>query len=540
MPFACLFVPDFPVQAVVRLDPELAGKPVAVFAGAPPLTKVFSVSPLARKLGVAAGLTKLQAESFTGITWRWRSLPQEATARAALLDCAWTISPRVEDISKSGDDALPDTVALDGVVLDIGGCEKLFGSAEKIARDLLRVAAEVGFAANVAVAANPSAAICAAQGFAGVTVIPLGEEAMRIGELSLAALRAPAELLETLERWGIRSCRDFAALPEIAVIERLGQDGRRWQQLARGADPRPLIAKEFPLEFEECMELDSPVESLEPLLFVLNRLLDQLCTRIRMHLLAIAEMKVTLELQPPDMRQKGELRHIRTLRLPIPAKESKFLLKLLQLDLQAHPPTSEVVAVRILAIPTTARSRQLGLFLPLSPEPERLEVTLARIQNTVGEGRVGAPVLLDTHRPNAFEQNRFVVKDAAEQKLAHARTAIATAALRIYRPPLPATVDLHDGKPARLACSGVQRQIFAFAGPWRTKGDWWSETAWARDEWDVELRALQPRPRVAASIAFDANIIDSAGDATAQTETALYRIYKDLRSKRWFVEGIYD
>jgi protein ImuB len=278
----------------------------------PPLTKVFSANSLARKLGVVPGLTKLQAESFTGIAWRWRSLSQEATARAALLDCAWTISPRAGDASPG---ELPDTAAPDApvhdlvrdpapdsVVLDIGGCEKLFGSSEKIAHDLARVAAEVGFAANVAVAANPSAAICAAQGFSGVTVIPPGEEAARIGKLSLAALRIPPELLETLDRWGIRSCSDFAALPEIAVVERLGQEGRRWQQLARGADPRPLIAKEFPVEFEECMELDSPVESLEPLLFVLNRLLDQLCARIRMDLLAIAEVKVTLSLQPPDSR----------------------------------------------------------------------------------------------------------------------------------------------------------------------------------------------------------------------------------------------
>jgi protein ImuB len=237
-------------------------------------------------------------------------------------------------------------------------------------------------------------------------------------------------------------------------------------------------------------------------------------------------------------QQKETLRHIRTLRLPVPAKESKFLLKLLQLDLQAHPPTSEVIAVHVLAVPASARSRQLGLFLPLSPEPERLEVTLARIQKTVGEGRVGAPVLLDTHRPNAFEQNRFMVKDAAAQAEHLAPARPATAALRIYRPPLPAAVQLHDGKPAQLDCSGVRRQIFSFAGPWRTKGDWWSETVWARDEWDVELRALQPKSPASAA-GFDPRA-DSAGDAAAQGETALYRIYKDLRSKRWFVEGIYD
>src|ERR1700730_7776943 len=130
MPFACLFVPDFSVQAVVRLEPELRNKPVAVLADAPPLTKVFAVNRAGKQLGVEAGMTKVQAEAFTGIVWRRRSLFQEATAHAALLDCAWTISPRVEDGVKEGDEELSDTV-----VLDIAGCEKLFGSPGKIADD---------------------------------------------------------------------------------------------------------------------------------------------------------------------------------------------------------------------------------------------------------------------------------------------------------------------------------------------------------------------------------------------------------------------
>ena len=520
MPFACLFVPDFPVQAVVRLEPELRGKPVAVFAGAAPLTKVFAANQAARNVGVETGMTKVQAETFSGIAWRWRSLPQERTAYAAFLDCAWTISPRVEDGPKSGEEDLPDTV-----VLDITGCEKLFGSPEKIAHDLARVASEVGFDVHVAVAGNSSAAICVVHGFPGVTVIPTGEEGVRIGTLSLTALRIPAELLETLKRWGIHTCAELAALPEIAIVERLGQEGRRWQRLAQGADLQPLIAKEFPTEFEEYMELESPVELLEPLLFILNRLLDQLCARLRMHVLATNEVKVMLALQKKDMRNKEQLLHIRTLRLPMPAKESKFLLKLLQLDLEAHPPTSAVVAVRMLAIPTRARPRQLGLFLPLSPDPERLEITLARIQSAVGEGRAGSPALLDTHQPNAFEQNHFVQPEITMKCSVRERQPMA--AMRIYRPPLPANVEFQEGKPIRMACDGVLRQILTFAGPWRTKGDWWSEISWARDEWDVEIQILrpkyQPKPRKAG-----------------QEKTALYRIYKDLRLKRWFVEGTYD
>lgn len=520
MPFACLFVPDFPIQAIVRLEPELRGKPVTVFAGAPPLTKVFAANDAARKLGVTASMTKMQAEAFIGIEWRWRSLSQEATAQAALFDCAWTISPRVEDGRWNKEEELPDTV-----VLDIAGCEKLFGSPEKIARDLERVARSAGLEANVAAAGNLSAAICAAHGFPGVAVIPAGEESRWIGSLSLEALRIPLEFVGTLKRWGIYTCAQFAALPEVAVVERLGQEGRRWQRLAQGCGERPLIAKDFPDEFEECMELESPVELLESLLFILNRLLEQIYARLRMHVLATNEIKVTLTLQKEDARKKDALLHIRTLRLPVATKEGKFLLKLLQLDLEAHPPSAPVTAVRIAAIPTTARSRQLGLFLPLSPDPARLEITLARIQSAVGEGRVGSPALLDTHRPNAFMQNRFELREMTLQHAAAERTA--TAAMRLYRPPLPASMEFQKEKLFCLSCEGVRRQVLAFAGPWRTKGDWWSETSWARDEWDVEIPALRPK-------------FQPTPEEIRQEETALYRIYKDLRTKRWFVEGIYD
>ena len=178
----------------------------------------------------------------------------------------------------------------------------------------------------------------------------------------------------------------------------------------------------------------------------------------------------------------------------------------------------------MLGIPVKARSQQFGLFLPLSPNADRLEVTLARIQNTVGENRVGAPVLLDTHSPNSFQQSRFVLSEIKEPPAGEKQ---AIAAMRIYRPALLATVDFQDGKPAFLSCEGVRRPILAFAGPWRRKGEWWSETVWAREEWDVEVHTLRPR-------------IPQEHSQKGEHETALYRVYKDLRAKRWFVEGIYD
>lgn len=523
MVFACIFIPDFPVQAITRQEPDLRNKPVVVLQGAAPLTKVFTANQAARDRGVELGMTKLQAESCGRLEWRWRSSAQEASAQAALLDCAWTISPLIEQPRKGS-----AVDFCDSVVLDLAGCEKLFGSPETIAHHLQRIVAAVGLQPNVAIAGNPEAALSAARGFSGVTLIPQGKEADFLGTLPLSSLGLPAEFLETLHRWGIRTYAEFAALPEIAVIERFGQEGKRWRQLSQGDDPKPLLPKQFPDQFEEFMDLEFSVDLLEPLLFILNRLLDQLCLRLRMHVLATTELKITLTLEPENLSDQPPL-HIRNLSLPVPVNESKFLLKLLQLDLQAHPPGSPVTAIHIQAIPTRPRTRQLGLFLPLAPEPEALEVTLARIQSVVGEGRAGVPVLPDSHRPNAFELQRFVLPEAS---LACPPAEHPTkAALRLYRPPLPATVQLQHDQPHTIYFDHARKTILAFAGPSRSTGEWWSETPWARDEWDVLIHL--PRPKYQNNRPFQ--------DHSAKPqETALYRIYHDLHSNHWFVEGMYD
>jgi len=235
-------------------------------------------------------------------------------------------------------------------------------------------------------------------------------------------------------------------------------------------------------------------------------------------------VKVTLTLQPDDLRNKETLQHIRALHLPMPATQSKVLLKLLQLDLQVHPPSAPVTAINIVVVPTRARTRQLGLFLPLSPEPEALELTLVRIQCTVGESRVGSPVLLDSHAPDAFAQNRFVLPEASMKFSVGGRPT--RAALRIYRPPLAATVDFADKQPVSISCGNGRRPVLTLAGPIKTNGDWWSEAAWAREEWDVLVPALHPQFQTDRQ--------------PKKEEKALYRIYKDLQSQRWFVEGIYD
>ena len=453
---------------------------------------------------------------------------------AELVNCAYAFSPLVEKTSEHT------------VVLDIDGCDLLFGAPREIAKEIGRHAADLGLKVNIAIAQNPDAAIHAARRFPGITIIAPGKEAGRLGELPLEALDTSLagveadrrmEILNTLELWGIRTFRDFAVLPEAGVSERLGPDGVRLQKLARGEVERPLLLAEAAPEFEKSIELDDPIDLLEPLSFIIARLLNQLCANLQAHGLATSELRIRLKLE--DKTEQD-----RAIRLPFPMRDGKVFLKLLLLDIESHPPGSAIVGVSITGEPARPRSIQNGLFQPLAPEPEKLELTLARLIRLVGEKNVGSPELLDTHRPGAFLIRQFRMKFRGAGGNRRGRRIAAKAGtrslrsnqhsatrnrqsvvlgFRVFRPPLRVEVEVPNGWPVRIrtpSASGrsIRGKVLRLAGPWRTTGDWWAGDRWARDEWDVTVGGVEASPE----------------------KGTLYRIYQDLRSGAWFVEGIYD
>jgi protein ImuB len=550
MSFACIFVPDFPAEAIVRAEPELRTQPLAVLEGKPPLQKVIAVNEKSRQAGAEVGMTKIQLEPFTEITLRPRSILQESAAHAALLDCAQSFSPRVED------------AAADAVILDLAGLESLFGALPKMARDIARRASDLGLEANVGAAFNPDTALFAARGFGGVTVVPEGKEAERLGNLPLDVLfpelTAPdasedtARLLETFDLWGVRNFRSLCALPEIALTERLGQRGTQLQRLARGAVSRTLVPVPPPLIFEEAVELEYPLVLLEPLAFLLAHMLDQLCARLGARALAAQELRLQMHLdegfqmdchpeqsegpafspRPAPLVTLNSKQFTRTLELPVPMLDAKVFLKLLQLDLKAHPPGAPILKVHLTAIPARPRATQGGLFLPPTPEPEKLELTLARIAGMVGEDKVGSLELLDSYRPEAFRMQRFVPREPAgnAEKTDGCAPSAPITALRMFRPPLRVTVRLREGKPVHVICpkrKEIQGEILWLAGPWRSSGDWWEQDGWARDEWDIAIPSSVTSHQLPAKNHY-------------QSSLALYRLVRDLLSGHWFVEGTYD
>jgi protein ImuB len=413
---------------------------------------------------------------------------------ALLIECARHFSPRIEQTSG------------DTVVMDVRGLGSLIGSPAEIANALVN---RVGIPVNVAIASDPDAAVFAARGIRGITVIELGREADVLAPLPLNLLPCgtseDAEIAALLDSWGIRNLGELAGLPPLGVAARLGHAGTHLQQLAQGCAGRQIQPVEDPLRFEDELELEYPVELLEPLSFLLARLLSELCGRLRFHALAADEIRLVLTLEG-----KGAgIEHRCCLRLPVPVLDVKAFLKLLQLELEARPPGAAVLKIRLVLNPVKPRTQQHGLFLAMSPEPAKLEVTLMRLSNLLGPENVGTPELLDTYRPDAFRMNRF--SPVSSHRSFTDQIPNEALVLRRYRPAKHAQVRLRGAVPVQVITGSVKGQVMAHAGPWRSSGDWWKAESWDCAEWDVALN-----------------------------DGAVYRIHEDLRTGRWFLEGSYD
>lgn len=510
-------------------------------------------------------------------------------AGVSLADFAYAFSPLVEETE------------IRTVVIDVEGCELLFGSAYELANEIARRAVTgkesggLGSKVNVAIAANPDVAIFAAKFYPGISFITPGEELTGLGSIPISnlkslisKLKAEAktdskvgvkthleaqpqtatqsksetqalvkksksksgtnsletldigpwtlderqldEILETLRLWGIQTFGEFAALPVSGISERMGQTGVKLQQLVAGKTERQLKLKQPAPVFAHSLELDYPLSELEPLSFIFARLLNQLCATLNAYALATNELRVHLKLENLEL-------HERVLNLPHPMRDNKVFLKLLLLDTEMHPPASAVIGVSISCEPVKPRFLQNGLFIPLAPEPEKLELTLLRLTKLLGAENVGAPELIDTHRPDAFRIKRFILKgkvkskrDRKQSQQPDLKPSQCRLGFRAFRPPLRAMVEATNGYPTQISAwskkLSVYGKVVRLAGPWRTTGDWWRSDGWARDEWDVAIESGRGAR----------NVNSRVGGPTH----ALYRIYRELANDSWFVEGSYD
>jgi protein ImuB len=413
--------------------------------------------------------------------------PGVLPSEAALLDLGRAFTPRVEATQPTP------------VLLDLHGLGRVWPTPEALGRALLDAAQQRALTVQVALAFTRVAALVLARAREGVTVVPAGGEAAALAPLPLSLLELDPERADLFSRWGLRTFGDLASLPLSGLAQRLGEDGPRLVRLARGEDRVPLVATPLPAALEMTLDLDWPVDGLEPLSFLLARVLEPLCATLAASGRRAGALDLALRLVDGSV-------HRRSLRPALPSGDPRTWRTLLLLDLETHSPHDAIQAITVSAEPTPSRVVQFSLLDPAQPSPERLAETMARLAAWTASGRAGAPALLDTHRPGAFAIGTF----APGSFVAHTAPLPAPrTALRVFRPPLPAEVMLRAGTPTFVSAAGVHGAVAHCAGPWRASGDWW-DVAWSREEWDVAL------------------------------PTGVYRIFRDRLREAWFVEGELD
>ena len=403
-----------------------------------------------------------------------------------------------------------------------------------------------GVAPKLSAEADETSAVPGRAGTAAVVVRPASRK-------SAESMAQALDLLQTLRRWGIKTLGALAVLPSGEVYERLGARGVAWQRLARGEDTSPMVPWVPEEPFDASLELEWPIEGLEPLSFVLGRLLEPLSARLERADRGAAIVHTHLRLV-------SKIVHARTLQLPAPMRDPKTLRTLVLLDLETNPPGAAVDEVRLLIEPTPARVVQWTLYERAQPSPEQTSTLLARLTALMGESHVGSPQLADTWKPGQFTMAPFEIRPVAPaatsspthttlSTTALSTTALSTArstarstrhqgpheepgtrneapgalgaALRRFRLPVPVRVQVQEGRPIRISTDrrGVTGgPVVQAAGPWRTSGEWWNDAApvrlnasWDRDEWDVAI-----------------------DDGT------VYRLYVEREVGQWFLDGIVD
>jgi protein ImuB len=515
-------VPDLPLHAELRAHPELAERAFVVASGTDARAEVVGVSPVAFRAGVRLRSTVAQARALrSDLQLRTASPALDRATRQTLLDVALSFSPRAVAAQRSAW-AFADEAA---VFLDASGIARLFDSERHFASAIGARAEALGLPAAVAVASSRSVAHIAArqcvlrsdadspgqppEAESIICVLPAGSEARFLGPLPIDLLDPEDDLAGQLTRFGVHTVQDLLRLPRRALAKRLGPDVLALIALARGEETLPPIRAETDDRLEEAVDLECPVDRLEPLLFVMRGLLSRLMERLAVRRLACVTLDLQLELD-------GGGRDVRQVGVSAATRDVRVLLRLLGLTLETRPPPAPVETISMATRGQPARSDQLDLFRPHGPDPNALDRTLSELESLCGVGRVGAPVVADDHRPDAFRIKPFEIRSASTRWAPNSDSGIddlrRMPAIRALRPAVDAEVRIDRGLPTSLRSAVASGEILHASGPWRATGRWWSESErYAMDHFDVQV-----------------------------SDGSVLRLCFDWIRRVWRIDGIYD
>ncbi|HEY6228176.1 MAG TPA: DNA polymerase Y family protein, partial [Verrucomicrobiae bacterium] len=440
--------------------------------------RVLQMTTTAREAYVEFGMTPTQAMArCQKIILRARSPHQEDAAQKALLQCASTFSPFLESTAPG-----VCTINLRGLsefALPSGQTElplELSDRAHAWANRVLTRVSGLQLHSQIGLAADPDVARLAAQ--QAQPILFVHNVADFLNTVPLHAAGLPPEILQVISKWGLNNIGQFRDLGHEQLASRFGDQIVEFLDRIAPPRPRPLKWVTPEIDFEESIELENPIESLEPLLFILRRFLDQLSHRLESVYLVAQELKLTLALE-------SGAKYERAMAVPSPTRNINTLFRMLHTHLENLQTDAPIVGVTLRAEPARAQNHQFGLFQASLRDPNQFYETLARLEALLGPNRSGTPMNEASYKPDDFhiEPPRFHGQSVAEAPAL--KTAMGPS-LRRFRPAIPAIIQLELSRPVHVQSERARGKITEANGPWRSSGNWWEEP-WARDEWDVRL-----------------------------------------------------
>jgi protein ImuB len=525
MRIACLLVPDLPLHAELRASPELNGRPLVITSGPGTRAETIALSREAFVRGVRAGQTLPQARAVCpDIEVRVASPVLERAARETLLDIALSFAPRAELVER----ASGPFVSEGAVYVDAEGIEALHGSESAFASVLHARAERLGIRGFVAIASSRDLARLVARHLAlslhrehwerredreapepEVTRILAPEDALAfLSPLPIDLLDPDDRTAQALTRFGLQTLRDLLRLPKRDLAARLGPALLDLIARVRGEGRETPLAEPLVRSLEEGLDLDAPIDNLEALSFVFRGLVSRLVERLSLRALGCTELRTTLRLE-------NGARESRRIGVASPCQDERVLLRLLRLDIESRPPTAAIEGVTISSEGVPLAREQLDLFRPRGPSPRELDQTLAELGVICGLERVGTPGLVDDHRPGRFTLKPFgkdKPRSTGEAEWDRSVPRRPRLTLRALRPPSRAEVRVERGRPVSLQSAVSRGEVLTASGPWRTTGQWWSDsTHYAVDHYDIQM-----------------------------SDGTVLRLCFDWRTKWWQIEGLYD
>ena len=458
--YAVLFAPEFRLQATLRHQPGLITRPVALLEVQGAKSLVVEMNAEAGGFQVVRGMSPTQALArCPDLQLVQGNLGHERSAQNALLQAAGNFSPYLESTAS-------------GIATVELPPERKF-SAASLHDLVLAPLCALGLDVRVSIAATPGLALLAARFAHPVKIV--SDAASFLNPLPISALQPTEEMTCVLGSWGIATIGQLIALPQAQVWERLGPDAVRLWEMATGGKDRPLRLVKSPELFAEETDLDYPIETLEPLLFLLRRFLDQIASRLGNAYLVAGRLRLVLRFE------RGEV-YRRTFTLPQPTRDVTLLFRMLHTHLEGFTSEAPIIGLELAAQPTRPQAEQFSLLDRGLRDPHQFTETLARLLALLGPHSVGSPELEPSHHPDAFHLRPFDPTSTAPAS--DTELLVGVPWLR-FRPPLPANVVLNDTSPAYLYSARSTGPIRDARGPWQMEGDWWDDRRWAREEWDV-------------------------------------------------------